>query len=96
MGSHPYLGESFQFVEKLPGHAPYLSRLFNFTYSALVSMGLSASAISGFKYSVPRVVRGITKSLFLEDISTTYACFTKYSEPEMLGKVPFHNPRSAS
>ncbi|WP_435656625.1 FAD-dependent oxidoreductase [Brucella pituitosa] len=96
MGSHPYLGESFQFVEKLPGHAPYLSRLFNFTYSALVSMGLSASAISGFKYSVPRVVRGVTKSLFLEDISTTYACFTEYSEPEMLGKVPFHNPRSAS
>ncbi|MFW7354696.1 MAG: FAD-dependent oxidoreductase [Brucella sp.] len=94
--SHPYLGNNFEFVEKIPGSAPYISRLFNFTYSALVSMGLSASAISGFKYSVPRIVRGVTKSLFLEDISTIYADFTEYSQPEMLGEVPFCNPPSDS
>jgi len=88
---HPYLGHDFQFIEKSEGEAPYLSRIFNFNYSALVSMGLSASAISGFRYSVPRVVRGITRSLFLEDVEETYTQFSEYSEPEMLGHVPLDN-----
>lgn len=88
---HPYLGPGFEFTDK-SGKAPYLSRIFNFTYSALVSMGLSASAISGFKYSVPRVVRGITRSIFLEDVETTYAHFSAYAEPEMVGDVPLNNP----
>lgn len=89
---HPYLGQGFQFIDNSGADAPYLSRIFNFTYSALVSMGLSASAISGFKYSVPRVVRGITRSLFLEDVDTTYAHFSEYAEPEMRGEVPLDNP----
>ncbi len=89
---HPYLGQGFEFVDKSGGQAPYLPRIFNFTYSALVSMGLSGSAISGFKYSVPRVVRGITKSLFLEDVDSTYAQFSSYAEPEMRGDVPLDNP----
>ena len=33
--------------EKTPGCAPYLKGVFAFNYSALASMGLSASALSG-------------------------------------------------
>lgn len=91
IGGHPYLGAHFEFVEKVPGSTPYLSRMFNFTYSALVSMGLSGSAISGFKYSVPRVVRGITRSLFLEDAEAIYSAFEAYSDHEQVGIIPFNN-----
>jgi len=96
ISSHPYLGENFEFVEKRPGEAPYISRVFNFTYSALVSMGLSGSAISGFRYSVPRAVRGITKSLYLEDAEEIYNKFTDYAEFEMVGVVPFNNSTQIS
>jgi hypothetical protein len=65
--------------------------MFNFTYSAFVSMGLSGSAISGFKYALPRLVDGITRSLFLEDAETMFEQFRSYGEPEMVGAVPFNN-----
>jgi cation diffusion facilitator CzcD-associated flavoprotein CzcO len=89
--AHPYLGPSFEFLEKTPGTAPHLSWMFNFTYSAFVSMGLSGSAISGFKYALPRLVDGITRSLFLEDAETMFEQFRSYGEPEMVGAVPFNN-----
>lgn len=91
IATHPYLGSNFEFTEKIPGTAPHLSRIYNFTYSALVSMGLSGAAISGFRYSVPRLVAGITRSLFLEDADTLLDQFRSYKEPEMLGVVPFEN-----
>jgi FAD-dependent urate hydroxylase len=72
---YPYLGSTFEFIEKQPGMAPYLGRIRNFTYGAMVSMGLSGSAISGLKYAVPRLVHGITRSLFVEDAATQYESF---------------------
>lgn len=96
ISSHPYLGENFEFLEKTVGQAPYIKNIFNFTYSALVSMGLSGSAISGFRYSVPRAVRGITKSLYLEDAEEIYNKFTDYAELEMVGVVPFSNSTQSS
>lgn len=64
---HPYLGPAFQFTERESGAAPYLRHLYNFTFGGLVSMGMGGSSISGMKYAVPRIVAGITASLFLED-----------------------------
>ena len=64
---HPYLGPAFQFTEKESGAAPYLRHLYNFTFGGLLSLGMGGSSISGMKYAVPRVVAGITASLFVED-----------------------------
>ena len=72
VATYPYLASTFEFVEKRPGAAPYLGRIRNFTYGAMVSMGLSGSAISGLKYAAPRLVQGITQSLFVEDVATQY------------------------
>jgi hypothetical protein len=44
-----------------------LHGLFAFNYSALISLGLSASALSGMKNALPRLVRGIADQLFLDD-----------------------------
>jgi hypothetical protein len=85
---YPYLGSTFEFIEKQPGMAPYLGRIRNFTYGAMVSMGLSGSAISGLKYAVPRLVHGITRSLFVEDAATQYESFSTYSVPELVGRIP--------
>lgn len=64
---HPYLGPAFQFTEKESGAAPYVRHLYNFTFGGLLSLGMGGSSISGMKYAVPRVVAGITASLFIED-----------------------------
>ena len=89
-------GYLLDFLEKRPGEAPYLARIFNFNFSAFASMGLSGSAISGLKYSLGRLVHGITRSLMREDVEKIYEAFTSYSAPEMTGEAPFSNPAAGS
>jgi hypothetical protein len=60
LGAASYLGRNFEFQERRPGTAHYLGRIHNFTYGATLSMGLSASSISGMKYSIPRLIGGVS------------------------------------
>ncbi len=82
MSRHPYLGSSFEFQEKTPGCAPYLPSLFNYTYGCLLSLGLGGASISGMKYSVPKVVRGITRQLFMEDSDLHFASLQTFDAKE--------------
>ena len=76
--NHPYLGPHFETLERTPGEAPYLGSLFNFTFGALLSLGLSGASISGMKYSVPRLVSGITRQFYLEDADAYFAELEAY------------------
>ena len=67
LGRHPYLGPSFELVEKQPGTAPWVGLVHNYTFGCLLSLGFGGASISGMKYSVQRLVGGITRSLFEED-----------------------------
>lgn len=79
---HPYLGPSFEFTERTPGDAPYLNRLYNYTFGGLLSMGFGGASISGLKYSVTRLISGVTRSLFLEDSAAHFESLCAYSETE--------------
>jgi cation diffusion facilitator CzcD-associated flavoprotein CzcO len=79
---HPYLGRHFEFMERVPGAAPWLGNLFNYTFGCLLSLGFGGASISGMKYSVPRLVQGITASLFLEDAEHYYQSLCSFSERE--------------
>lgn len=83
LGKLPYLGRYFEFLEKSPGTAPYLSNIFAFNFSGMVSMGPVASSITGHRYGVPRVVRGITSSLFLEQADALLPSLREFAEPEI-------------
>ncbi|MBI2743843.1 MAG: NAD(P)/FAD-dependent oxidoreductase [Chlamydiales bacterium] len=64
----PYLGKHFEFVEKNPGSAPYLQSIFNCTGAALLSEGVCPGvSLKGSKYSVQKLVYGVTSQLFLEE-----------------------------
>ena len=82
LGNHPYLGESFEFLEKRPGEAPWLSGLFNFTFGCLPSLGFGGASISGMKYSLPRLVGGITRQFYLEDRERYYKALCDYDIPD--------------
>lgn len=51
-------------------------------------MGLSASALSGSKYALPRLVNGITRALFLEDAPRIVGDYLSYREEEFVGVWP--------
>jgi hypothetical protein len=84
--AHPYLGTGFELLPRSPSDAPQLHGLFAFNYAALVSLGLSASALSGLRTALPRVVKGITDQLFLDDREALVADLLAYDEPEFLGE----------
>lgn len=67
LARHPYLGSNFEMQEKTPGAAPYLSGLFHYSFGCLPSMGLGGASISGMKYSLPRLVAGLTRQFYAED-----------------------------
>ena len=79
---HPYLGPSFEFTERHPGSAPHLAHLYNYSFGGLLSMGFGGASISGLKYSVARLVAGLTRSLFLEDSAAHFGNLCAFSEPE--------------
>ena len=89
LGKLPYLGKSYEFLEKTPGTAPWLSRIHAFNFSAMASMGPVSTGISGHRYAIPRVVRGITESLFLEQSATFLPDLGRFAEPEL-------DPRAAA
>jgi cation diffusion facilitator CzcD-associated flavoprotein CzcO len=83
LASYPYLGPSFEHLPKLPGTAPHLDGLFNFTFGATLSLGISAGAITGMKFGIPKLVAGITRQLFLEGADQHYDSLVRFDEPEL-------------
>lgn len=79
---HPYLGAHFEFSERTPGDAPWLAYLYNYTFGCLLSLGFGGASISGMKYSVARLVHGITGSLFVEDAEQHYQSLCSFAERE--------------
>jgi cation diffusion facilitator CzcD-associated flavoprotein CzcO len=84
LGLFPYLGSHYELQEKVPGRAPYLKNIYAFNFSAILSMGPHSTSISGHKYSVPRVIRGITRSLFLEQQHGVMDAIKSFREPEIV------------
>jgi cation diffusion facilitator CzcD-associated flavoprotein CzcO len=82
LAQHPYLGPHFEFTERTPGSAPYLKYLYNYTFGCLLSLGFGGASISGMKYSVPRLVSGITGSYFIEDRGHYFDTLCDFAERE--------------
>lgn len=66
LNGYPYLGRFGEFTEKVPGAAPWLSRVFNISRGADLSLGPLSSSSSNMKYTLPRIVKGVTRQLFLD------------------------------
>jgi cation diffusion facilitator CzcD-associated flavoprotein CzcO len=86
--AHPYLGTAFEFLPREGVDGAPLHGLFAFNYSALVSLGLSASALSGLHHALPRLVKGVADQLFLDDREALVADFLDYDEHEFVGQWP--------
>ncbi len=86
LDAHPYLGQGFEFLPKRAEAADRMYGLFAFNYSGLISLGLSASALSGLKHALPRLSRGVADQLFLDDQNEIVEEYLAYNEPEFVGE----------
>lgn len=67
LGRYPYLDRHFAFQEKVPGTAPWLARIHDFTFGPTMSFGPSGCSISTLRLAVPMLCAGVTRGLFVED-----------------------------
>jgi len=90
LGSHPYLGAAYQFLarEGAEDRAEMLGAIHNFTFAATPSMGLSGASISGMRFGVDRLARGIARDLFVQDGEAHLASLLAYETPELVSLDP--------
>jgi hypothetical protein len=55
IAAHPFLGPAFEFLPTRPDLVDQVHGLFAFNYSALLSLGLSASVLSGLRQALPKL-----------------------------------------
>lgn len=87
LDAHPYLGPGFELLPNAPQYAAPLHGLFAFNYSGLINHGLSAAALSGLKYALPRLARGVADQLFVDDRDAVVADFLAYDVAEFTGDL---------
>ncbi|MCP6760271.1 MAG: NAD(P)-binding domain-containing protein [Fischerella sp. CENA71] len=64
LGTHPYLGSAHEYLEKLPGTAPYLKDIHVFNPAGFLSFGLPIGDIPSIRRDVPAIVSRISHDLF--------------------------------
>lgn len=84
--AHPYLTPTFALTGRTPDDEALVRNIYAFNYSALISCGLSASAVSGLKYALPKLSTGIADSLFRDDRQALLDAYYAYDEPEFTGQ----------
>jgi cation diffusion facilitator CzcD-associated flavoprotein CzcO len=78
LAAHPYLGPNYEFLEKTPGEAPWLSDIHVFGIGSTLSFGVSGSSINGMNAAVPKLVAGLTRGLFTGDLPRHWQSLLAY------------------
>jgi cation diffusion facilitator CzcD-associated flavoprotein CzcO len=82
---HPFVGPSFEFLERTPGAAPWVSRIHCFTFPAYLSHGPISGDIPAISVGAERVATGVASALFAEDYERTWQRMVGWSNPELRG-----------
>lgn len=86
--AHPYLSPNFSFMSRDDQGKERLYGLFVFNYSTLISCGLSASALSGIRFALPKLALAISDQLFQDDKEQILNRFLTYDHEEFVGEWP--------
>ncbi|MGV9745194.1 NAD(P)-binding domain-containing protein [Rhodococcus zopfii] len=68
LGSAPYLGQGYEFTEKVQGAAPWLADIHVFSIGASTSFGLPVGDVLSLRTGIPRLVGAIARDLVLADL----------------------------
>lgn len=85
LGAFPYLADDFGFMERVPGEAPWLSRIHCFNYGASVSLGKTSGDIPGISEGAAWLARALAAKFYAEDIEQHWQRLLDYATPELKG-----------
>lgn len=81
----PDLGPAFEFQQRVAGSCPLLAHVHCFNDAAMLTHGKVSGDIPAVSAGAERLVRGITASLFAEDVETHFSNLVAYDIPELQG-----------
>ncbi|WP_291296685.1 FAD-dependent oxidoreductase [Elioraea sp.] len=80
LGAMPYLDAGFAYTARDAADAPMLARLHDVGIAAVPSVGPVCVGLNGMKFGPDRVVRAITRSLFLEEAEAHVAAVEAFAD----------------
>ena len=83
VAQYPYLAGDLAFQEKVPGSAPWLANIHNFTYVATASVGFSGASLTGMKYGIERLLGGLTRFFWLADADRYLSEIRAYNDIDL-------------
>jgi cation diffusion facilitator CzcD-associated flavoprotein CzcO len=78
LAAYPYLGPDYEFLEKVPGEAPWLGDIHVFGIGSTLSFGVSGSSINAMNIAVPKLVASLTRGLFTGDLQRHWQSLLAY------------------
>ena len=84
LARYPYLAPDFGFTEKVAGRTPWMANVHLFSIASTMSFGPSGSSINAMTTVVPKVVSGLTRGLFRDDIEKHWADLVAYDVPQAI------------
>lgn len=82
LGAFPYLREDYSFTELTPGLTPWINNVHLFSIASSMSFGPSGSSINAMTTAIPKLVAGIGRTLFCEDIEEYWESLKAYDVPQ--------------
>jgi cation diffusion facilitator CzcD-associated flavoprotein CzcO len=76
----PYHAPDGSFTERVPGCAPWLADIHDFTFGTTVSFGPCGCSINAMTIAVPRLAAGITRGLFAADLESHWRDLLAFQE----------------
>ncbi|MEH7120251.1 NAD(P)/FAD-dependent oxidoreductase [Neobacillus vireti] len=84
---HPYLSPGFALQSRDQEGKTPLYGLFAYNYSALISCGILASALSGMRFGIPKLVSAVADQLFLDKAEEILDDYFHYQENEFIADL---------
>ena len=97
LGAFPYLDDGFAFTERVPGATPWIAGLHFFGIGTTLSFGPAGSSINAMTTAVPKLVAGVTRGLFRDDLEEHWADLLAYDVKQVtLSPTHIRQYRSAA
>jgi hypothetical protein len=78
LGRYPYLADDYSLTERVAGKTPWISDIHLFAFASTMSFGPSGSSINAMTTAIPKLVHGLTRSLFRADVERHWNSFKAY------------------
>jgi hypothetical protein len=78
LGAFPYLRDDYSFTERVAGATPWIHNVHLFSIGSSMSFGPSGSSINAMTTAIPKLVAGIGRTLFCDDIAQYWDSLKAY------------------